>query len=430
MPDFQTQPADLASWLAYLEKLHPKSIAMGLERVNQVKQDLQLSPNFTIITVAGTNGKGSTCAMLERILLAAEYRVGCYTSPHLLSYNERVRVDCAEASDKELCRAFAAVEAARGDTPLTYFEFGTLAAMWHFCQQNIQVAVLEVGLGGRLDAVNAFDADCAIITSIDLDHMEYLGNTREAIGFEKAGVYRANTPAICGDSNPPLTVPQHAANISADYRQIGQTFGFQQRDADWDFWAENTRIERLPLPVLTGGFQLHNVACAIAALRSLHRRLPVTESAMKLGLQAVVLAGRFQTVQNSPKIILDVAHNPQAARGLAENLQQTACSGRTLAVFAMLSDKDIAGVIAALGEEIDAWYVAGIDAPRGASQVELKALLRTNFPQAEAYANATASQALEQACRSAAENDRIVAFGSFYTVADVLRALAANSRTQ
>ncbi|MCE9633334.1 MAG: bifunctional tetrahydrofolate synthase/dihydrofolate synthase [Methylophilales bacterium] len=421
MPESFTQPADLAGWLAYLEKLHPKSIAMGLERVNQVKQRLQLDPDFTIITVAGTNGKGSTCAMLESMLLAAGYRVGCYTSPHLLDYNERVRVDCVEASDEELCRAFAAVEARRGDIPLTYFEFGTLAAVWHFCHQNIQVAVLEVGLGGRLDAVNAFDTDCAIITSIDLDHMEYLGNSRESIGFEKAGVYRHNVPALCGDSVPPPTVPQHAAAIGADYRQIGQGFGFQQRTTDWDFWSESERIEQLPLPVLAGSFQLNNAACAVTALCVLHQRLPVTQQAMRLGLQAVVLAGRFQTVQESPKIILDVAHNPQAARGLAENLHQTPCSGRTLAVFAMLSDKDIGGVIAALGDEIDAWFVAGIDAPRGTSCEELAGYLS----EVEIFTHPNIAQALAQACRAASENDRIVAFGSFYTVADVLRALAA-----
>lgn len=421
MPESFTQPADLAGWLAYLEKLHPKSIAMGLERVNQVKQHLHLNPDFTIITVAGTNGKGSTCAMLEGMLLAAGYRVGCYTSPHLLDYNERVRVNCVDASDEELCHAFAAVEAKRGDTPLTYFEFGTLAAVWHFCHQNIQVAVLEVGLGGRLDAVNSFDTDCAIITSIDLDHMEYLGNSRDSIGFEKAGVYRHNVSALCGDSVPPPTVPQHAVGIGADYRQIGQDFGFQQRATDWDFWSESERIEQLPLPVLAGSFQLNNAACAVAALCVLRQRLPITQQAMRLGLQAVVLAGRFQTVQDSPKIILDVAHNPQAARGLAENLHQTPCSGRTLAVFAMLSDKDIGGVVAALGDEIDAWFVAGIDAPRGTSCEELAGYLSD----VKIFTHPSIAQALAQACRAASENDRIVAFGSFYTVADVLRALAA-----
>jgi dihydrofolate synthase/folylpolyglutamate synthase len=428
MPEAKTQPADLASWLAYLEKLHPKSIEMGLERVNQVKQRLALNPDFTIITVAGTNGKGSTCAMLESMLLAAGYRVACYTSPHLLNYNERVRVDCVEASDEDLCCAFAAVEAARGDTMLTYFEFGTLAAMWHFCQNKIQAGVLEVGLGGRLDAVNAFDADCSVITSIDLDHMEYLGDTREAIGFEKAGVYRAHRPAICGDSEPPLSVPQYAASIKADYCQIGKDFGFQQHVAGWDFWAENERIAQLPLPVLTGSFQLHNAASAVAALRSLHHCLPISETAMRLGLQGVILAGRFQTLKSAPTVIVDVAHNPQAARGLAENLHQAPCSGRTLAVFAMLSDKDIAGVIAALADEIDVWYVAGIAAPRGASQVELRALLRTNLPKAEIFPAASTAQALEQACRSATENDRIIVFGSFYTVADALRALAIPHR--
>ena len=428
MPDIHPQPADLSSWLTYLEKLHPKSIALGLERVNQVRLRMGLNPEFITITVAGTNGKGSTCAMLESILLAEGYHVGCYTSPHLLNYNERVRVDCLNVSDKELCRAFSAVEAVRGDIPLTYFEFGTLAAFWHFAKVGIKVAVLEVGLGGRLDAVNAVDADCAVITSIDIDHMDYLGNTRESIGKEKAGVFRHAVPAICGDIAPPATVTVHAKKIDAAYRQIGVDFGYEQHVQDWNFWTNHDcgsqLICHLPFPALTGAFQFCNAACALEALFSIRERLPVSEESIRQGLAQVSLSGRFQRLQQRPEIIVDVAHNPQAARSLAENLRQQPCLGRTLAVFAMLSDKDIAGVVSALGEEMDAWYVAGIDAPRGASFHYLSELLLRELPNAQITLHTNTSEALDQACRSATENDRIVVFGSFYTVADALRAFA------
>ena len=254
-------PADLPGWLSYIEALHPKSIVMGLDRVEEVRQRLNLYPTFPIITVAGTNGKGSTCAMLERIYHEAGYRVVSYSSPHLLRYNERVKVDCLEASDQALCSAFAAVEAARLTTPLTYFEFGTLAAMWHFMQADIDIAILEVGLGGRLDAVNIFDPDCVIVTSIDLDHMDFLGNSRESIGYEKAGVFRRGVVAICGDPNPPDSLLRHATEVGADLRQIQRDFGFEAYSNDWTYFSGVTKLAQLPTPALTGGFQLYNAAC-------------------------------------------------------------------------------------------------------------------------------------------------------------------------
>lgn len=416
-------PSSLPDWLSYLERLHPKSIELGLDRVTAVRQRMGLVPEFPIITVAGTNGKGSTCAMLERILTEAGYRVGCYTSPHLLQYNERVRVLCHEVEDSQLCRAFAAVEAARGDIPLTYFEFGTLAAMWHFLEAGVEVAVLEIGLGGRLDAVNAFEPSCCIVTSIALDHMDYLGNSRESIGFEKAGIYRAGVPALCGDPNPPATVPERARQVAADYRQIGVDFGYEQCGQCWNFWSKDVRIDGLPLPALSGNFQFGNAACALEALLAVRRQLPVSAEQIHAGLAHVVLSGRFQVLPGKPQVILDVAHNPHAARGLAENLRQSCNQGRTLAVFAMLADKDIAGVVQAAGPEIDGWFLAGIDYARGASAGQLEEIVLANAPGSQIMVFDSIANALDQACRSAGENDRIVAFGSFYTVADVLRAL-------
>lgn len=420
MPDSAARPADLAGWLAYLERLHPKTIAMGLERVNQVRQRLNITPDFPIITVAGTNGKGSTCAMLESILNCAGYRVACYSSPHLLQYNERVRVAGSNASDADLCRAFAAVEKARGDTVLTYFEFGTLAAMWHFIQSKVDVAVLEVGLGGRLDAVNAFSPDCALITCVDIDHVEYLGNTRDSIGFEKAGIYRAGIPAICGDVDPPQSVPRHAQAINADYRQIGVHFGFDEHEYTWDFWTQGARISDLPKPLLVGHFQLDNAACALEALCALS--LNVDRQAMRTGLVQATLPGRFQRISDQQDVIVDVAHNPHAARSLAQNLRDTPVSGRTIAVFAMLADKDMAGVIRNMQQEVDIWYVAGIQQGRGAGHEQLARVVLSVLPQASVYLFSSVADAYKQACRSADENDRIIIFGSFYTVADVLRA--------
>lgn len=423
-------PTTLPGWLSYLEQLHPKAIALGLDRVNAVKQRLNLDPDFPLITVGGTNGKGSTCAMLERMLTVAGYRVGCYTSPHLLRYNERVRVSCQEVSDDDLCTAFAAVEDARGDTPLTYFEFGTLAAVWHFTRQQVQAAILEVGLGGRLDAVNAFDPDCAIVTSVDIDHIDFLGNSRESIAFEKAGIFRTGKQALCGDADAPYALIQHAKSIGAELKCIGRDFGFEHqpgRDV-WHFWSGETRIEQLPLPVLSGEFQLSNAACALEAILSLQSRLQVGIEAIQDGLTTVALQGRFQIIsrENSdlPEVVLDVAHNPHAARSLADNLRESrGRHGKTIAVFAMLSDKDIIGVLHAVGYQIDAWYVAGIPQPRGLSHDKLAALVREVLPLAQVSLAETIDQAFIQACQSADENDRIVAFGSFYTVADVLRAL-------
>jgi dihydrofolate synthase/folylpolyglutamate synthase len=452
-------PNTLIDWLTYLESLHPKTIALGLERVAQVKQRLALQPDFPVIIVGGTNGKGSVCAMLEAILHAAGYKVGCYTSPHLLDYNERVRIAKQQASDAELCASFAQIEQVRGDIPLTYFEFGTLAAMQCFISHKVDVAILEVGLGGRLDAVNVFDADCSVVTSVDIDHVDYLGDTREQIAFEKAGIFRQGRVAICADSDVPQAVRTQAQEISAELWCFGSEFGFQlpspasgrgaggegsgnethtisvaqpltlalsrlrareQIQRQWNYYGKAGGRSALPFPALRGAFQLQNASAVLAALDALKEKLPVSMEAVRRGLVEVQLAGRFQFVPGKPQLILDVAHNPHAARSLAQNLAGLP-PAKTFAVFAMLKDKDMDGVVRALDEQIDVWLVAGIDAPRGASAAELVQVLQNARLRGEVQACATITAALHEASNRAGENDRIAAFGSFYTVAEVMR---------
>jgi dihydrofolate synthase/folylpolyglutamate synthase len=418
---------DLKDWLAYIEALHPKDIEMGLGRVDEVKQRLSLNIQFPIITIAGTNGKGSTCAMLEHIYHAAGYRVGTYSSPHFLRYSERVRVACQEISDSDLIAAFQAVEKARQSTQLTYFEFGTLAAMWHFAKAGLDVVILEVGLGGRLDAVNVFEPDCAVVTSVDLDHMEFLGDTRESIGAEKAGVFRANVPAICGDNHPPQSLIAHAQKIGADLRLIQRDFIFKRQPDGWIYQGNSRELTGLPMPALKGDFQLENSSCVLTAIEALQAKLPVSYEAIVAGLRSVTLRGRFQLVAGHPDVILDVAHNPHAAKSLAINLQQTASSGKTIAVFSMLADKDIAGVIQALSKQIDVWYIAEIQHARASSLDAMKRLLLARLPDANIQTFESVTQAYHQACIDADENDRIIALGSFFTVAEVMRALHDDS---
>jgi dihydrofolate synthase/folylpolyglutamate synthase len=420
-------PDTLADWLAYLESLHPKTIALGLERVAQVKQRLNLHPGFPIITVGGTNGKGSVCAMLECILHAAGYRVGCYTSPHLLHYNERVRIAKMQASDAELCASFTQIEQVRGaaipdtsEVPLTYFEFGTLAAMQCFIEHKVDVAILEVGLGGRLDAVNVFDNDCAVIASVDIDHTDYLGDTREAIAFEKAGIFRSGRVAICADSDVPMAMAKHAEKIGAQLWRIGKEFSFTPHQGQWDYRSKVNSRNALPYPALRGAFQLHNASAVLAVLDVLKVGLPVSMEAVRRGLGEVQLAGRVQFVPGKPALILDVAHNPHAARSLAQNLASLPPCPHTYAVFAMLKDKDMAGVAAALGSNIDTWLVAGIAMPRGASAQELAQAMRQGGVRGEILTFDRVDDALSYAYNAAGENDRIAAFGSFYTVAEVM----------
>ena len=433
----------LSDWLAYLETKHPKAIELGLERVAKVKQRLGLNPTFPVIVVGGTNGKGSVCAMLESMLHAAGYRVGCYTSPHLLDYNERVRISQRQASDAMLCAAFERVEQARAVPPLqnmdaslqgneelseislTYFEFGTLAAMQCFIDQAVEVAILEVGLGGRLDAVNVFDHDCAVVTSIDLDHMEYLGDTREQIAFEKAGIFRVGQVAVFGDMDVPITIRTQAQHVGAQLWCLGEQFSFTAGAQQWNYHGVSGTRSALPYPALRGAFQLHNASAALAALDALKNKLPVSMAAVRRGLVEVVLPGRFQVVPGRPMLILDVAHNPQAARSLAQNLADLPPCHKTFAVFAMLKDKDMASVARALKGQVDVWLVAGIASPRGATATELSSVLYAEGVKSEVLTFATVTDALQHACNEAVDNDRIIAFGSFYTVAEVMRAQSA-----
>ncbi|MDP1927317.1 MAG: bifunctional tetrahydrofolate synthase/dihydrofolate synthase [Thiobacillus sp.] len=425
MPPSLPSGLPLADWLARLEQLHPSSIELGLDRVSRVKAALGLVPTFPLILVGGTNGKGSTSAFLEAILGAAGYKTGLYTSPHLLRYNERVRIAGKQASDAELVAAFERIDAARADTSLTYFEFGTLGAMLQFIDAGVDVAILEVGLGGRLDAVNAFDADVAIVTSVDLDHMDYLGDTRELIGFEKAGIYRAARPAICADLNPPASLLDHARQIGADLRCIERDFSTQREGDHWTYRSADTTWPALPLPAMAGAYQLRNAAGALAALDALCARLPVSEAAIHAGLAAAQVPGRFQRIACAPDVILDVAHNPEAARALADTLREQPVAGRTLGVVGMLADKDAAGVFAALSGEIDAWWVCTPDSPRAREAAALAAELRPHANGAPISIQPDVNAALAAARNAAREGDRILAFGSFYTVAAVLNHAAS-----
>lgn len=429
-------PESLSAWLSQIESLHPKTIEMGLERVARVKQALQIEFQCPVIVVGGTNGKGSTCAMLEAILLQAGYRVGCYTSPHLLHFNERARVNGVPASDAALCAQFAAVEAMRGDTPLTYFEFTTLAILHLFQQSALDVVILEVGLGGRLDAVNVIDADCSIVTSVDLDHMDYLGSTREQIGWEKAHIYRSGKPAICCDPAPPQSLVQHAERIGADLRLFGRDFNYSgqmgQQRQQWDYSGRHQRRHSLAYPALRGANQLLNATGALAALEALQDRLPISQQAVRQGLAVVELPGRFQALAGRPTVILDVAHNPHAAAVLAQNLSSMAFYPATHCVLGMLQDKDSAGVVRHLAGQIDHWYLATLEGARGASAEQLRAVLTTqgivqqpvdghrpNGVTVQCFD--TPAQAFRAARETAAESDRILVCGSFHTVADVMR---------
>lgn len=414
----------LADWLAWIETLHPRTIELGLERVHAVLDAMGLRrPPYAAIAITGTNGKGSTTAMCEAILRRAGYKVGAYTSPHLITYNERVRLDGRHATDAELCNTFERIEAARGNVPLTYFEFGTLAAFDLFQSANIDIAVLEVGMGGRLDAVNAIDADVSIVTAVDIDHVSWLGSTREAIGREKAGIFRAGHAAICGDPNPPDIIAAEAVRIGARLLQVGRDFHIERTNTDWT-WRMGERLRAgLPHPSLRGDYQLYNAACALTALDALADRFPVTQANVRDGLISAVIPGRFQVLPGRPVRVLDVAHNAQAARSLAATLKQQIISGRTLAVFGMLKDKDIVSVIGPLAGVVDRWYPATLHVPRGATAAQLVEALTTAGVPASAQEFDDVHQAYAAALRDAGESDRVVVFGSFHTVGDILAAL-------
>jgi dihydrofolate synthase/folylpolyglutamate synthase len=414
------RPKTLAQWLAWQESLHPKPIDLGLERPRQVARRLDLlRPDHAVITVGGTNGKGSCVAFLEAMLRAGGYRVGAYTSPHLRRYNERIRVDGVEIDDTALCRAFGRIDAVRGEVSLTFFEFGTLAAFEIFHRAAVDVAVVEVGLGGRLDAVNCLDADAAVVTAVDLDHQEWLGSDRDSIGREKAGIYRTGRPAICADPEPPKSLLEYADTLGAELYLIGSDYDFRVEEGIWRWWHGQRELTGLPIPALLGAHQLRNAAAALMALTTLSKRLPLSFEAIRQGLIGARLSARFQVVPGAVERILDVAHNPQGAATLARCLRERACAGRTFAVLGMLSDKDVVGVVRAMADIVDHWCTVSLDVPRGLSGERLARKLH----QARIFdvtPRDRVSEAVQFAEEEAAPGDRIVVFGSFYTAADAL----------
>lgn len=414
----------LPDWLAYIAQQHPSEIAMGLERAGEVAARLQLGrPATHVISVAGTNGKGSTVAFIEAIARAAGCSVGAYTSPHLLAYNERVRIDGKDADDGVLVDAFEAVEDARADIPLTYFEYGTLAALWLFQRARLDLAILEVGLGGRLDAVNLVDADVAVITTVDLDHQDWLGEDRETIGGEKAGISRAGRPLILGEDDPPASVLRHAYRIGASAIRAGSDYLFEQAAPHGWQWREPGFELALPSPQLAAPVQLRNAAAAIAALRALDLDIPT--SAWAEGIAKASLPGRLQRFQlDGVGIVVDVGHNPQAARELAAWLRDFPASGQTLAIYAALADKDVVGVVSALAGQIDAWHLAGLpDVPARGTDVGTFAARLAETAAASAQRHVSVAEAIRAVQVQAEPGDRVLVFGSFFTAASALRLL-------
>ena len=423
----------LSDWLAHCERLHPHTIDMGLERVRTVAQRMGLSMPCTVITVAGTNGKGSTVAMLESILRAAGYRTGVYTSPHLVHFEERMRINGEAAAAEQFVPGLEAVEQARApgggaqEVSLTYFEFTTLAILWVLARSGLDAIILEVGLGGRLDAVNIVDPDCAVITSIDLDHMELLGPDREAIGREKAGIMRPGRPVVVSDPMPPASVLAHAAELGADLWRVGADFVTAGDPQQWGWTGRGRRYSGLAYPALRGANQLVNAAGVLAALSALRALLPVTAQAVRSGLATVQLPGRFQILPGQPAVVLDVAHNGHAAAALAANLDAMGYFPVTHAVFGAMADKDLVPIWARLSPLVEHWYFTDLPTPRAASAAALQAQWRAFHGPGSARAGLTSqvfvdpSAALASALAAADPADRIVVFGSFYTVGGILQ---------
>ena len=434
--------AHLADWLAHLETVHKSEIDLGLTRVGQMKARLQaaslLTLNYPIITVGGTNGKGSTCAYLEQILLAAGYKVGCHTSPHVIDFTERARFNGVDATEEQLLPLFHAVERVRQQAPeisLTYFEFTLLVFMCWFDAQQPDAVVLEVGLGGRLDATNMFDSAAAVITSVDIDHVGFLGDTREAIGFEKAGIFRAHQPAVCADPNPPQSLIDHANAVGAHLKLINRDFSYQVIQDDqrkqWRFIGEHSTRNSLAMPAMRGDYQLANASAALAALDALREQLPVTQQAVRVGISNAVVRGRFQVLPGQPTTILDVAHNPHAARALAKNINQMGYAPYTHAVFGAMADKDIGQVLRIMRDVVDHWYVCDLPSARAATAEQLRAILLDSGFVADQDHSVQTFDSVQSALAhlsasvptQVSPNDRIIIFGSFVTVEQALKGL-------
>lgn len=419
----------LDDWLAHCERLHPKTIDMTLARVAALRDKLGLKFDAPVVMVAGTNGKGSTCAMLESIACQAGYRVGLYIKPHLVHFQERCRVGGAPVEAESLLPHFEAIEAARGEMTLSYFEFTTLAIMRRLAAEPLDLVILEVGLGGRLDAVNAIDADCAVITSIDLDHTEYLGPDRESVGAEKARIMRAGRPVVVSDPVPPASIAAYAAEIGADLRQLGRDFSYGGDRQQWQWSGRERRFSGLAYPALRGVNQLLNASGVLAVFEALYERLPISAQAVRTGLALVELPGRFQVVPGQPTLVLDVAHNPHAVAALAQNLDQMGFFPRTHAVFGAMADKDLAAIFQRMAPLVDSWHFCDLDIPRAAKaaalaeqfeQLRAEGDLKTPGPVA-IHQHADPLQALSAAAAGADPTDRILVFGSFFTVGGVLK---------
>ena len=411
----------LDDWLAWQTTLHAREIELGLDRIETVAQRLNLIDcPFPVITVAGTNGKGSVVAMLSAILHHSGYKVGTYTSPHIVHYNERIRIGLRCVNDEQLCQSFEKINSARDDISLSFFEFATLTALDIFHENKIDVAILEVGLGGRLDATNIIDNDLAFVTSIGLDHTEWLGDTRELIGYEKSGIFRADTPAICGDIDAPNSVAESAQKVNANLFQLNTDFSYKVAKTSWSFITDGYEIQGLPLPNLSGAVQIRNAASVLMGLYCLNDRLPLSADAIETGLREVTLEGRFQRIVKDCEIILDVAHNFDSAKILAENLMALPKPQKTIAVFAVLSDKDVDGIVSLLHSHIDDWYISQVNSPRcmQVDQVEQSLMKQSSDICVKVFESV--EQAYSQAQIDAHEGDRIIVFGSIFTVSEVL----------
>ena len=406
----------LQGWLLYIQTLHVKEMDLSLERVALVAQRLNLSTTQScpVITVAGTNGKGSCVAGLEAIYLAAGYRVGAFTSPYLYRHNEQVRIQGKEAEDDLFCRAFEKVEMARGEIGLTIFEFNTLATFIMFKEAKLDVWILEVGLGGRWDAVNVMDADVAIVASIGIDHTDWLGHTREEIAFEKAGIFRSKAPAVCGDLDPPHTLIDVAKKIAAPLFCQNKQFGFEKKQSSWDWWSEKNDLTDLPLSTLA----LQNMATVLMAVELLQQKLPVTRPAIVKALAKVTLPGRIQVIPGDVEQIFDVSHNPAAAEFLSTWLREHAISGKTRAVFSMLADKDIVATLDVIKKYFAEWYIAALPVKRGAAlEVLTQSFKKAEIHQVKTFS--TIKDAYHAALKNSISGDRVVVFGSFHTVAEI-----------
>jgi dihydrofolate synthase/folylpolyglutamate synthase len=420
MPRFTT----LKDWLNWQESLHPLAIDMGLERAARVFG--ALNPDYrkpVTITVAGTNGKGSCVAFLETIYRAQGYRVGAYTSPHILRYNERIKIDGVPVDDDLICNAFARIEAVRHDTSLSYFEFSTLAALDIFSHSDVDIQILEVGMGGRLDAVNIVDPDVALISSIGIDHVDWLGQTREAIGTEKAGIFRPCTPALIGDPEPPSSLLQCAVDKDARLFCIGKEFGYQKTVNGWHWRFGNQSLENLPPPALKGEHQYRNAATAILAVQQLSPTLPVSLAAICQGLEKVKLVGRFQLIDGKIPLLLDVGHNPEAVKTLAEYLREHCQQQRIRALFSMMKDKDIKSVLELMSPLVYDWFFAPLTNPRAANETQMRAIFEQCGIADVNFGFRTFTEAFAAAKSQSQEGDLLLVFGSFFLVSDCLSAL-------